>query len=187
MKTTPKLVSLVLGAPLLLAAFVVGVVGCDPEDPTYAVVDNDYPAPPKSGDPTQQATVYKVWWSATLFDEPVGGGATSGVNRVVTASDTAYVLLALNYDPASTDPPTNLIAMKSKTRLSVEHGKTLQIHVSDATMGGNCDAAQPLSQDDADFITQRIFPGDFANGTYDAKTCRLIPTPAEAGAADGGG
>ena len=57
--------------------------------------------------------------------------------------------------------------------------------VSDATFFGSCDAKQALSQGDADFITQRIFPGDFAKMIYDAKTCSSTPAP-DAGASAAG-
>ena len=53
-------------------------------------------------------------------------------------------------------------------------GSTLAL-VSDATFVGSCAAGQPLSQDDADLVTQRIFPGDFAGLTYDARTCTMVP------------
>jgi hypothetical protein len=71
--------------------------------------------------------------------------------------------------------------VKSKTTLSVKRGDTLHVRVSDITMTGNCGAGQPLSQSDADFITQRIFPGDFAGGAYDAATCTFVPNATDAG------
>jgi hypothetical protein len=65
--------------------------------------------------------------------------------------------------------------VKSSAKLAVTRGSTLTIGVSDATFVGRCAAGTALSQDDADFITQRIFPGDFAAVTYDAKTCAATP------------
>ena len=43
-----------------------------------------------------------------------------------------------------------------------------------ATFLGDCRAGKPLNQDEAAVITQRIFPGNFNGGTYDAKTCAFI-------------
>jgi hypothetical protein len=52
--------------------------------------------------------------------------------------------------------------------------------VDDRTFTGNCAAGQPLSQDEADFVTQRIFPGEIGTATYDAKTCTMTPAAPEA-------
>jgi hypothetical protein len=79
-----------------------------------------------------------------------------------------------------------LIPVRSKARVSADRGEVLHITVNDALFTGSCTANQPLSQDDADFITQRIFPGEFAGKVYDAKTCKLSTPPPDAGAADGG-
>lgn len=149
-----------LGLTLLLVA----ASACDTPDPTKAVVDNAYPA-------SSQVVVYKAWWSATLFEDPVLPGASSDEQRSVPESNFVYALLAPGWDPASGSPPTKLLAVRSKEPLAATRGDTLHIIVSDATFAGSCDARQPLSQEDADFITQRIFPGDFANVSYDAATC----------------
>jgi len=151
----------------LALTLVLGLAACETPDPTKAVVDN-----------ASQVVVYKAWWAATLFNEPVVPGAASDEQRSVPESDFVYALLAPGWDPESGSPPTKLVAVKSKQRLAATRGDTLHIVVSDATFAGSCDAAQPLSQEDADFITQRIFPGDFANVIYDAKTCApLTPAP----------
>ncbi len=174
-------------APLALGLI---VSACDTEDPTSAVIDNEYPAvDPDGGDPSQQTVVYKVWWSSSLFLSPIPSAAESDPSRVVTGGDVAYVILAPGWDPASTYPPTTLIPVKTRNSLFVKRGDTLHIHVSDTTVIGNCSArtSGQLTQDDADFITQRIFPGDFATGTYNAKSCALTLFPPEAGAdADAG-
>ena len=83
-------------------------------------------------------------------------------------------------------PPTALMVVKSKAPFSVGRGDLLHIAVSDQTFAGNCAAKEPLSQEDVDFITQRIFPAEFTGFTYDAKTCTMKPVPSDAGAgADG--
>ena len=173
----PALAALPLALGVALSA-------CDTEDPTTAVIDNDYPAvDPDGGDPAMQTVVYKVWWSSSIFPDPVPGGTESDTSRVVTGADYAYALLAPGWDPASTDPPAILLPVKTRDPLFVTRGGTLHIHVSGATVVGDCATAAsgPLTQDDADFITERLFPGDFAAGTYDAKTCSLTPRTADGG------
>jgi hypothetical protein len=158
----------VLTAALALAA-------CDTSDPTSAVVDNAYPAP---------TVVYKVWWSVTLFADPVAAGAESDANRVVPGSDYAYALLAPNGDPTSSTPPATLIPVRTKGPLAVARGDTLHIAISDATVDGDCVAGSHLSHDEAQFIVQRIFPGEFAGADYDETTCTTTPRTSDGGAAD---
>lgn len=141
---------------------------CDTPDPTKAVVDNAYPPP-------SQVVVYKAWWAATLFEAPLVAGASSEEQRSVPETDFVYALLAPGWDPESGAPPVKLVAVRSNETLTAPRGDTLHIAVSDATFAGSCVAGQPLSQDDADFITQRIFPGAFAGTTYDAKSCVTTP------------
>jgi hypothetical protein len=158
-----------------------GLFACDTSDPTQAVVDNAYPAPPDGGDPATQTVVYNAWWSVTLFSTPVGAGAESDQARAVTSTDFAYAVLAPGWDPSSTTAPTTLIPVKTAALLHADRGDTLHIVVSDATVVGNCAAGKPLSQADADFITQSIFPGLFSGVTYDAAKCVATPTPVDAG------
>lgn len=165
-----------------ILALALAFTGCDTEDPTTAVVDDGYPVLDDGGDVTKQVTVYKVWWVTSLFLDPVVPGAESAAQRTVPANDHAYALLAPGWDPASSTPPTNLVPVRSATTLTVKRGDTLHITVSDGTFVGNCAAGKSLSQDDADFITQSIFPGDFAAVTYDAKTCASTPLPSDGGA-----
>ncbi len=163
-------------------ALLLGVAACETPDPTKAVVDNAYPTTPGAS-----LVVYRVWWSATLFNEPVAPGSSSDEQRSVPESDFAYALLAQGWDPASSTPPTQLIAVKSKAKLTAPRGDTLHIVVSDVTFAGNCGARQPLSQEDADFITQRIFPGEFKDVFYLADTCApLVPAPPRGAPLDAG-
>jgi len=159
---------------LAVSSLVVAFAACDTEDASKAVVENGY----------RQTVVYRAWWVATYFPEPVAGGATSTEQRSVPASDFAYAVLAQNWDPASATPPAAFVVVRSKAPLSVARGDTLHITIDDQTFTGSCAADQPLSQEEADLITQRIFPGEFANVTYDAKTCTT--TPAASAASDGG-
>jgi hypothetical protein len=148
-------------AAALLALACVSALGCDTETATSAVVDNA----------SSSVTVYKAWWGATLFRDPVAPSAESETERTVPSNDFAYALLAPGWDPNSGAPPSRLVAVRSSAPLSATRGDTLHIVVSDDAFVGDCAAGKPLSQDDADFITQRIFPGDFAGGVYDATTC----------------
>ncbi len=172
------------------------VTGCQTEDATMVVVDDDYPSVADGGDSSQEMTVFKVWWVASLLPDPVRPGNEGQPERTVPSTDFAYAVLAPGWDPSSATPPVELLPAKSTGKLGVARGDTLHVHVSDATFVGNCAVGNALSQDDADFITQRIFPGTFANVRYDAATCTSIPVQAadggdagasEADAFDGGG
>jgi hypothetical protein len=150
------------------------LAACDTEEPTFAVVDNAYPPPPDGGEASKQTVVYRAWWVTSYFPDPVPGGASSSEQRSVPVSDFVFALLAPGWDPASTTPPAQLVVVKSKVPLSASRGDTLHIVVSDQTFTGSCAAGQPLSQEDADLITQSIFPAEFTGVTYDAKTCTTM-------------
>jgi hypothetical protein len=163
-----------------------GLLGaCETETPTTASVRNDYPAAADGGDAAAQRVVYRAWFASTLFDAPVAPGATSAEERTVPTADYVYAVLALGWDPGSGAPPTKLVPLRSKGRLDVARGDLGLIAVSPATFDGDCAAGSALSQDDADFVTQRIFPGAFAGATFDAATCTMRPL--RTGDGDGGG
>ena len=65
----------------------------------------------------------------------------------------------------------------TKEKLYVARGDTLHIRVDDANVAGNCAAGQPLTQAQADFVTQSIFPGAFAGPAFDAATCTVSARP----------
>lgn len=167
-----RLAPLALLAPLLL--------GCDTPDATYAVLDDGYPMAADGGDASQSTAVYEGWWLVATFPGPVAGGAESETERVVPGEDYAYFVLAPGWDPASGTPPPVLLPAMTKDEVSVSRGGTLHIEVDDAHVVGSCAAGQPLTQEQADFITQSIFPGAFAGVAYDAATCTATP------AGDGG-
>lgn len=152
----------------------IALAACDTEDATSVQIDNDYAA-------NTAFVVYKAWWKTSYLPDAVGPTAEGVRERTVPNSDYAYVVVAPGWDPTSSDPPTKLIAMKSLSPFKVSRGDILHIHVSDDTFAGNCAGPHPLSQDDADFVTQRIFPGEFPDGTYDAATCVFKPAAADAG------
>ena len=162
-------------------------MGCEGETPTSAVVQNSFQVVPDAGNPPSGVTIYRTWYFTTAFVDPVAPGSSSDTQRTVPATDYVYAVLAPGWDPTSAPAPTTLIPVRSKAKLSVARGDTLMIDVSDATFDGNCARGSRLSQDDADFITQRIFPGQFASVTYDAKTCTATPVPADGGDASEAG
>ena len=161
-------------------------MGCEGETPTSAVVQNSFQVVPDAGNPPSGVTIYRTWYFTTAFVDPVAPGSSSDTQRTVPATDYVYAVLAPGLDPTSATPPVTLIPVRSKSKVVVARGESLAIDVSDLTFDGNCAAGTPLSQDDADFITQRIFPGDFASVTYDAKTCAARPIQGDGGADEGG-
>lgn len=161
------------------------VVGCDDTE-TTAVVDNAYPTLSDGGvDPLNSITVYRAWWLVTAFTDPVAAGTSSNSHRVVDGLDSAYFVLAPGWDPKSGSVPTHLIVAKTKTAIGVSKGDVLHITANDENLVGNCAAKQPLTQSDADFITQNIFPDELAGFTYDAATCTLTPI-SDGGISDAG-
>jgi hypothetical protein len=163
--------------PVLLALCLAAGVGCSSENPTEVVADNDYPAVPDGGDSTTEMTVYKVWWMTTLMPDAVMSGDEGQPQRTVPGAGVAYAVLAPGWDPRSAAPPSRFLAARSAASLTAKRGDTLHVRVSDATFDGNCAAGNPLSQAEADFVTERIFPAEFAGLVYDAATCsaRLAP------------
>jgi hypothetical protein len=61
--------------------------------------------------------------------------------------------------------------MQSRSGFAVHLNDTLHIPVDDADFAGNCATGSALTQSQADFITQLVFPGTFQGLQYDAATC----------------
>jgi hypothetical protein len=149
------------------------LAGCDPQPQTNVVLENAYP---QSG--ATPLVVFRAHWQAASFQQPLLPGSVSEAQSTVPASaNVAYVLLAPGWDPdASPTTPTSFVLMQSRTGFEVHLNDTLHIRVNDTTFIGNCAAGSPLTQDQADFIVQRvfnqnIFPGAFAAFSYDAESC----------------
>lgn len=141
---------------------------------TAVVVDNDYaptPAKPK--------VVYRAYWQAVSFPEPIPPGASSNPQNTVPASDNmAYVALAPGWDPDSSAPPTSFVLLQSRNGFGVHLGDTVHIPVDDATFIGNCASGSFLSQAQADLITQLFTEPIFPDASpalpsfrYEAATC----------------
>lgn len=170
--------------PALALAFVLVSAGCDAAPVTNVVLDDDYPA-----DASVPLVVYQAVWQAVTFPSPVAAGASSDPQPTVAASDnTAYVVLAPGWDPSSSAAPTSLVVLQSRAGYGVHLNQTLHIPVDDTTFAGDCAAGDPLTQAEADFITQLVFPCTFATLHYDASTCTttVIPGAAACPGADGG-
>jgi len=145
-------------------------LGCGDAPHTYVALDNAYPA-------SSKLVVYEGFWLAVPFPHPIPPGGSSGPQSTVAASDnTAYVILAPGWDPTTSAGPTSLVVMQSRSGLAVHMNDTLHIPVDDAHFAGNCAAGSHLTQQQADFVTQLVFPSTFASFRYDAATCTTTPT-----------
>jgi hypothetical protein len=154
--------------PTALAA-----TGCDYVDTpyTYVVVDNNYPASAAA-----PLVVYQAYWQAVAFKTPVPPGSSSAPQSTVPASDnTAWAVLAPGWAPSSSSPPTAFVVLQSRSAFTVHLDNTLRIPVDDADFAGNCATGSALTQSQADFITQLVFPSLFQGLQYDAATCRTTP------------
>ena len=160
------------------------LAGCSTSEPTSAVLSNRYPAASHAGS-ADSMPVYRGWWSVAQFPYPVAAGRTSDPVRVVEGTDYAYALLAPGWDPASSNTPATLVPVRSAQKIGVARGDLLTFVVAADVTSGDCAAGKPLAQEDADFITQRIFPGAFAEQSYDASQCRTYPSFAGEGGAAG--
>jgi hypothetical protein len=160
------------------------VSGCNTSEPTSAVLSNEYPVA-SDADSVDSRPVYKGWWAVAQFPEPVPAGQVSEPVRIVPGSAYGYALLAPGWDAASTSAPTTLIALRSAQKLSVGRGELLTFVVSEQATVGDCRAGQALTQEEADYVTQRIFPVEFADLSYHAESCTTSPAPAGGGGAGG--
>lgn len=155
---------------VIAVAYALPAIGCDTPH-TDVVLDNDYPT-----SRTDALVICRAAWQAVTFQDPLAPGASSDPQSTVAASEnTAYVVLAPGWDPASAAPPTSFVVLQSRQGFAVHLDNTLQIPVDDTTFMGNCAAHSFLSQTQADFITQFVFPGDFASFRYDAASCKTSP------------
>jgi len=157
--------------------------GCNTSEPTTAVLSNEYPS--SDANSTDSMPVYRGWWSVAQFPDAVPAGQVSDPVRIVQGNDYGYALLAPGWDVATGAPPTTLLPLRSAQKLSVGRGELLTFVVSELATVGDCRSSRPLSQDDADFITQRIFPGEFAGLVYDAANCTTSPISRAEGGAGG--
>ena len=145
----------------------VGALGC--EVPTTTVVlQNTYLST------LDAPLIYQGFWQAVRFSTPVVPGASSDPQVTVPASaNTAYVVLAPGWNSTDPEPPTTFVVLQSQTGFAVALDSALNIAVDDTTFVGNCATGSHLDQDQADFITQRVFQAVFEGLTYDAASCAV--------------
>jgi hypothetical protein len=158
----------------LLCAVVVALLssGCDTPS-TTVIVENAYA-------PADAFVIFRAFWLATSFPTPIAPGDSSDPQDTFAASaNSAYVVVARGWDPAAaaTPPPATLLVLQSRQGFELHWDTTLHIPVDDTTFAGNCAAASFLTQEQADFITQRVFVADFAGLAYDAATCTTTGAP----------
>jgi hypothetical protein len=160
--------------------------GCDPGPHTAVVLANGY-LPTSAAPPL--LVVYRAYWQNVSFPTPIEPGQASPPQPAEsTSGDTAYVVLAPGWDPELQATPTSLVVLQSRVPIATSYNALLTITVDDTAFAGNCQGGSPLPQAQADFITQVVFPCDFAAYRYDAATCTLTPNPSpDAGAACDGG
>jgi hypothetical protein len=155
---------------MMAIACALPAVGCDTPH-TDVVLDNDYPR-----SRTDALVVYRAAWQAVTFQHPILPGSSSDPQSTVAASEnTAYVVLAPGWDPASAASPTSFVVLQSRQGFAVHLDDTLHIPVDDTTFVGDCAAGSFLSQAQADFITRLVFPSDFASLHYGAASCKTTP------------
>ena len=157
--------------PLLLWFAIADAIGSSAcESPhTFVVFDNDYP-------PAARMIVYRATWQAIAFQDSIAPDRSSGPQSTIAASEnTAYAILAPGWDSDGGSPPRTLIVLQSREGFAVHLNNTLRIPIDDASFAGNCAAGSTLTQAQADFITQLVFPDVFASLHYDAATCTVTP------------
>lgn len=166
-----------LAGLLAATAACAGAAGCDQGPHTAVILANGYPA-----SATAPLVVYRAVWeniapgAAASFPTPIEPGFQSTPQVAEpTSGDTAYVVVAPGWDPELSATPASLVVLQSRVPIAATFNDTLTITVDDTAFAGNCAAGSPLPQAQADFITQRVFPCDFAAYHYDAATCTLTP------------
>jgi hypothetical protein len=176
-----------LGASKLAIALLLSAAGaasgCDAPPTATVTLANEYPV---SKNPL---VVYDAYWQAVSFRGAAifPGSSSAAQNTLSCSANTAYVVVAPGWDPTSGAPPASLLVLQSRgDGFGVDLGDALTIPVDDTTFQGNCAAGSPLTQAQADFITQRVFPGDFTNLHYDATTC-VTTAIADGGVLEAGG
>jgi hypothetical protein len=151
-------------------AGLIGAAACEAPD-TFVVFDNDYPVAAGNA-----MVVYRATWQAIALQDSIAPGRSSDPQDTIAASEnTAYAILAPGWDPASAARPGRFVVLQSRQGFAVHLNNTLHIPIDDASFAGNCAAGSVLSQAQADFITQLVFPDVFVSLRYDAATCAVTP------------
>jgi hypothetical protein len=148
---------------------IAAMLGCDARPVTTVTIHNQYPASAKN-----PLVVYRARWQAVAFADPIVPGSSSVAEGAVPASsDTAYVVLAPGWDPASDSPPASLVVVQSREGFELHLDSALHIPIDDTSFIGNCAAGTFLSEAQAAFVTQLLFPDVFASRRYDPASCTV--------------
>ena len=131
------------------------LLSCDA--PATIVVDDAY---------TDDTIVEQAWWLETLVPDQVAPGGESPAYRALPGQDFTYLVLSRG---------GHTFVARTSLALGVDRGEELHVVVSPETIVGDCATRARLTQAEADFITQRVFPVRFAGTIYDAATCKLFP------------
>jgi hypothetical protein len=137
---------------------------------TAVILDNDYA-------PSTKFVIHDAWWQDASFSgQAIEPGASSSAENTVPASanNTAYVLIAPGWDPDGGTAPTSFLLLQSRAGFAISLSEILHLPVDDEHFEGNCTAGSPLTQEQANFLTHVVFPGDFEGFAYDAATCTTI-------------
>jgi hypothetical protein len=97
-----------------------------------------------------------------------------------SSPNTAYVLLAPHWDPfadGGPSTPTSFVLLQSSSGFAIHLNETLHIAVNDKEFVGNCGASSFLTQEQADFMTMRVFADVFKGRSYNAATCMTSGAP----------
>lgn len=164
--------SLAIGSSLSLLGACAGWPNSAPQNRTDVVLTNNYPT-----SATTALVIYDAYWQVSFAGNPIVPGASSAaLPAVPTSGDSAYVVLAPGWDPSSGTSPTSFIVLQSRSTYALALDGVLTIPVDDTGFEGNCAAGSLLTQEQADFLTQIVFAGDFAGFTYDPSSCTTAAT-----------
>jgi hypothetical protein len=130
--------SMLLFLLTLTATF--GGSACD-NDPTEASVANELPG----------ATIEKVWFRTTLFEEPLENGQTSRTLRVGVGAEHAFAIVRIN---------GHAFLARTNDPVDAAEAEQTRIVFSPATARSLCFGDPRLSAEEQTDIAARIFPGD---------------------------
>ncbi len=174
MHATPKASALLLLAKLTVA--------CETSDPTQAVLQKPVPSRRRQQQRCRLQGLVVGRRVPSAASHPARNQQRSASSKALTSPTRCSRRVGTRRSAL----PRVSFPVRSKGELTAQRGDTLLIPIAPSSIEGDCDSGAPLTQDQADFITQRIFPAEFAGVTYDAATCTASPL-AEEGAGGAAG
>jgi hypothetical protein len=167
---------------LFLPAFAIAtialapVTACD-NAAAEAVVVNELGA----NDPP--ITLEKVWFRTTLFTRPVAPGESSETLRIGTGVEYAYAVIRVGQDDPDGGPPARRYVARTREPVDAQPATVTSIVFSATGSQSLCFGAPPLTREDWNFVTSRIFPSEQVE-PYDPASCAAPPGPAPDASAD---